>query len=72
MKVGDVVRVLKTNSSARIREKFPTLKKYYWGTTGIWSPGYFVSTVGVNTEIIKRYISNQGADDAGQTATLFD
>jgi putative transposase len=33
---------------------------------GIWSDGYFVSTVGVNEEIIKKYIEQQGKEDMGQ------
>jgi putative transposase len=70
--VGSVVRLLKTNSSRDIKNKFPILKKRYWGTDGIWSDGYFVSTVGINTEIIKRYIENQGSLDTGQRASLFD
>ena len=69
--VGAVVRDIKSNTSRKIREKFPYLKKFYWGTDGIWSDGYFVSTVGVDQSVIQRYIRNQGADDAGQTATLF-
>lgn len=72
MSVGDVVRLVKTNTSRNIKEQFPSLKKWYWGTDGIWSDGYFVSTVGVNKEVIKRYIENQGELDTGQTATLFD
>jgi putative transposase len=71
MTVGDVVRVIKSNTSRKIREKFPHLKRVYWGTDGIWSDGYFVSTVGVNQSVIQRYIQNQGAEDTGQTATLF-
>ena len=72
MPVGKVVGLLKTNTSRGIKEKFPVLKKNYWGTDGIWSDGYFVSTVGVTTEIIRRYIENQGELDAGQTTKLFD
>jgi len=41
-------------------------KEVYWGTDGIWSEGCFVSTTGVNEEIIKRYIEMQGKEDAGQ------
>ncbi|MEM9444280.1 MAG: IS200/IS605 family transposase, partial [Verrucomicrobiota bacterium] len=37
-----------------------------WGTDGIWSEGYFVSTVGINEEIIRRYIKLQGNQDGGQ------
>ena len=72
MKVGDVIRLIKTNSSRNIKTQFPFLSKLYYGTDGIWSDGYFVSTVGIDTNIIKRYIENQGKDDVGQTVTLFD
>ena len=72
MTVGSVVRLLKTNSSRNIKQKFPFLKQLYYGTDGIWSDGYFVSTVGIDELTIKRYIENQGQEDVGQTATLFD
>jgi putative transposase len=72
MSIGSVIRLLKTNTSRGIKEKFPVLKKHYWGTDSLWSAGYFVSTVGITTETIKRYIANQGDQDTGQTATLFD
>ncbi len=42
------------------------MRKAYWGVNGIWSDGYFVSTVGVNEEIIKKYIEQQGKEDMGQ------
>ena len=70
--VGSVVRLLKTNSSRNIKSKFPFLKNLYYGTDGMWSDGYFVSTVGVDEETIKRYIENQGKEEVGQTATLFE
>jgi putative transposase len=70
--VGSVVRLVKTNTARKIKEKFPVLKQYYWGTDSFWSEGYFVSTVGITTDIIKRYIEKQGDRDTGQTATLFD
>lgn len=72
MAVGKVVGLIKTNTARGIKEKFPILKKYYWGTDGIWSEGYFASTVGADAETIKRYIQQQGKEDTGQTATLFD
>jgi Transposase and inactivated derivatives len=70
--VGSVVRLLKTNTSRNIKQQFPELKQYYWGTDSLWSDGYFVSTVGVTTETIKLYIAKQGETDTGQTTTLFD
>ena len=64
--VSQVVRIIKSNTSKDLKKKFPFLKDVYWGTDGIWSDGYFVSTVGINEEIIKRYIENQGKEDSGQ------
>jgi len=32
----------------------------------IWGKGYFVSTVGINEEIIRKYIGLQEKEDAGQ------
>ena len=64
--VGSVVRLIKTNTSRKLKEQFPFLKQVYWGTDGIWSSGYFVTTVGINKEIIERYIQQQGKADSGQ------
>ncbi|MEI7480112.1 MAG: IS200/IS605 family transposase [bacterium] len=70
--VGSVVRLLKTNTSRGIKNQFGFLKNLYCGTDGIWSDGYFVSTVGVNADVIKQYIEKQGQEDVGQTALLFE
>ena len=67
MSVGSVIRLVKTNSASKIKDKFPILNKYYWGSDGIWSEGYFVSTVGIDESVIQRYIEEQGKKDAGQT-----
>ena len=70
--VGMVVRTLKSVTAKALNEQFPHLKTVYWGTNSIWSAGYFVSTVGINETVIRRYIENQGKDDAGQNnVTLF-
>ena len=66
MSVSKVVGILKSNTSKYLKKKFAFLKKVYWGTDGIWSDGYFVSTVGINEEIIKNYIDQQGKEDSGQ------
>jgi putative transposase len=64
--VGSVVRLLKSNTARALNDKFPHLRTVYWGTRSIWSAGYFVSTVGVNEQLIRRYIQDQGKEDAGQ------
>ena len=64
--VGSVVRLLKANTARELNQKFPHLRTVYWGTRSIWSAGYFASTVGANEDVIRRYIQNQGEEDAGQ------
>lgn len=66
LSVGKVVEIIKANTARALNEKFPFLRDVYWGTRSIWSAGYFVSTVGINEEIIRHYIEMQGREDAGQ------
>jgi putative transposase len=56
MTVGKVIGVIKQNTSKELKQKFPFLKKVYWGTDAVWSEGYFVSTVGIDEAIIQAYI----------------
>jgi len=70
--VSKVVGIIKANTSRGIKVKFPFLKDVYWGTDGIWSDGYFVSTVGINDKIIQRYIENQGREDSGQAQLVLE
>ena len=65
--VGKVVGLIKQNTARELKQKFTFLKQIYWGTDAIWSEGYFVSTVGINEQIIKKYIEEQGKKDSGQT-----
>jgi putative transposase len=70
MAVSEAVRILKCNTARPMYKRFPFLEKvYYDGDRGIWSDGYFVSTVGINEETIRKYIEHQGQVDSGQ-ATL--
>jgi putative transposase len=69
--VSEVVGLIKGQSAYALRKKFPFLNKVYWGTDGIWSDGYFVSTTGANEETIKRYIEMQGKEDSGQAKLVF-
>ena len=53
-----VMKILKGKSAERLRKEFPELNKKYWGMH-LWARGYFVSTVGIDSEIIKQYVKNQ-------------
>ena len=67
MAVGKAIGIIKQNMSREMKQKFPFLTQIYWGTDGVWSDGYFVSTVGADEAVIQAYIENQGKKDAGQT-----
>ena len=71
MSVSEAVRLIKANTGNAMRKHFPFLDKVYWGSDGIWSIGYFVSTVGVSESVICRYIEMQGKEDSGQAELEF-
>ena len=64
--ISEIVRILKTNTSAALKKKFTYLQKRYYGKEGIWSVGYFVSTVGLDEKIIGKYVRYQEKEDRGQ------
>ena len=64
--IASVMGRLKSQSSAQLRKTFGWLSKVYWNEIVVWSPGYFVSSVGLNEQIIKQYVEYQGRQDSGQ------
>ncbi len=44
------------------------LEEVYWKERVVWSPGYFVSTVGLNEKQITEYVKWQGGQDSGQAS----
>ena len=64
--VSDVVGEIKQYTSGKMREKFAWLKKVYWKERVVWSPGYFVSTVGLDEKLISEYVRWQSHQDSGQ------
>ena len=71
MSVSEAVNIIKSNTGKTMRRKFQWLDRVYWNTEGIWSIGYFVSTVGITEEVIQRYIRWQGKEDSGQAKLEF-
>ena len=57
---------LKGKIAIKIFRSYPKLKqKLYWGNH-FWSRGYFVSTIGLDEELIRRYIRYQEKNDRDQ------
>lgn len=69
--VSDAVSKLKAASSRFLRSKFKFIREIYLEKDGIWSVGYFSSTIGLNEAQIKRYIEWQGKKDKPQNSRLF-
>jgi putative transposase len=69
--VSEVIGRLKGQTASGLRKKFGWLKKVYWKENIVWSPGYFVSTVGIEEEKIQKYVEWQGRQDSGQTKFVF-
>ncbi len=63
--VSEIVGKMKANTSREVRKQFGWIKKGYWREE-FWSPGFFSSTVGINEEVIKRYVEFQEKIDRGQ------
>lgn len=64
--ISEVMSRLKSQSTSDMRKRFDWLGKVYWKETVIWSSGYFVSSVGIDEDTIKRYVEHQGQEDSGQ------
>lgn len=69
--VAKVVEIIESRSAKVVREKFEWLNKVYYGTSSLWSRGYFVSTIGMNEEMIRRYVRYQQRQDSGQAKLEF-
>jgi len=64
--VSDVIGEIKQYTASKIRIKFAWLERVYWKENVVWSPGYFVSTVGLDEKKIREYVKWQGDQDSGQ------
>ena len=64
--VSGVIGVLKGTSSRLMRKQFAYLQT----RREMWSVGYFVSFVGANESVIRRYIQYQEKQDLGQVTLV--
>ena len=60
--VSQVMGYLKGKSAMMIFERYANLK-YKFGNRHFWAEGYYVSTVGLNTATIQKYIKDQEKED---------
>ena len=60
--VAQIMGYLKGKSSLMLFERFQNLK-YKFGNRNFWATGYYVSTVGLNTATVQKYIREQEKQD---------
>jgi len=57
--ISTLMGILKGKLAIKLFKSYPALKeKPYWGNH-FWARGYFVSTVGIDEDVIKRYVKYQ-------------
>jgi len=59
--VSEFMGYLKGKSALMIYDRHPELKR--GGNRHFWARGYYVSTIGINKEVIKEYIKKQTEAD---------
>ena len=63
LSVSDDMGILKGKLAVKLFQTYPSMKKKpYWGNH-FWSKGYFVSTIGLDEDMIKRYVRYQEQED---------
>jgi putative transposase len=61
--VSTYMGTIKGKIAIKMFKSYPKLKKKpYWGNH-FWARGYFVNTVGVNEEMIKKYVKYQEEEE---------
>ena len=57
--VSNIMGILKGRSAIRVFKQFPHLKRKPYWDNHFWAPGYCVDTVGLNDEMIRKYVKFQ-------------
>ncbi|OHC08690.1 MAG: transposase [Planctomycetes bacterium RIFOXYB12_FULL_42_10] len=70
--VSEYVGTVKGRSAIRVFKRFPTLKKKpYWGNH-FWAQGYCVDTIGLDEEMIRKYVRYQEQQERRYEQQFFE
>src|SRR3989344_7317164 len=67
--IAAMVQKLKAHSSLELKRSFKFIREADDGS-GIWSVGYFASSIGLNEKMIEKYIGHQDKRDRPKNARL--
>ena len=63
LSISEYMGVIKGKTAIKMFKSYPQLKKKpYWGNH-FWTPVYFVNTIGMDEELIKRYVKYQEKEE---------
>jgi putative transposase len=66
--ISEMMGILKGKTAIKIFKSYPELKKKpYWGNH-FWARGYFVNTIGLNEDMIRRYVKFQEGEEKKEEA----
>lgn len=69
--ISKLLGVLKGKTAIQVFRQFPSLKKKpYWGNH-FWARGYCVDTVGLNQDMIRKYVKFQEKEELRQDQLQF-
>ena len=61
--VAEIMGFLKGKSALMMFDRHPEWRRRIGRDRSFWARGYYVSTIGLNEEVIKKYIQNQEDSD---------
>jgi putative transposase len=65
------MQILKGKSSAWMKKKIKRTRSLY-DKSSLWARGYFVSTIGIDEFIIRRYVKHQEKHNQVDQPSLFN
>jgi len=69
LSISELMGTIKGKLAIKIFKSYPQLKqKPYWGNH-FWSRGYFVNTIGLDADLIRRYVRYQEDEDKKEETT---
>jgi putative transposase len=63
LSISDFMGILKGKTAIKLFKSYPNLKKKPYCGNPFWARGYFVNTVGINEEMIRRYVKYQESEE---------
>ena len=69
--VSYIMQIIKGKSSAWLKKKIKRTKSLY-DKSSMWARGYFVSSIGIDEFIIRRYVKHQYKHNQSEQPSLFE